>query len=655
MHLQSGGIHFQISDFLNGQVVLTNLINQQKKFTNDFTLIQKIQSGEVVADLLEPASSEELALLPPAFQSEINGAIYSESAIRDFVWKFKTVKALEATGLDKIVDAPWVRAELQKIRSQQAFMGIKAYQISTLVNFQKVLQNCKGDYSLLMPQYSKRGGVGVSRLGEAMDFLIETTIDRQIQSNDRIVKSELIQKITAQAQNLVAIGKSMKVPSDSSIARRINQKVAAFGILKSRNGSAAADKEYRQDGPRISAERALELAEWDDIDSGLFLIDERVGLPFGRGYVTHGVDQCTSVPLGYDISPFHRSTSSAINALTSGLMPKNPNSPAFIGVDCDWVGYGFAGINSFDNAVYNHTDELLRVQLNINQSADWVKPYHGAGKSAIEHHNDRVKNSFVCNLDGWKGDSDHPELSKIGIKTAIYDRCAFEKLYVFWTCNVYLNQPGDDGYTPAQRWHRFYSVHKPLVQWTREQVQLMRMRPTTLMPRDSGGLIHLSLRYQSDTLQQLIKHHGKESKIVVYESDDTLDYIVVKHPTTNAIFRVPCVEDERYIRGLLPRQQKLILKQARSQKIKNPSLNDCIKGREELIALTTKLRRDLRLRMRQKGYLNAVPEMPTEKNLSQGEPLHAPRPKEGLMTDLELAIQDLDEIDVSDHDWGADL
>ena len=176
----------------------------------------------------------------------------------------------------------------------------------------------------------------------------------------------------------------------------------------------------------------------------------------------------------------------------------------------------------------------------------------------------------------------------------------------------------------------------------------MRMREQELQFRDSGGLLRLGLRYQSDSLVDLRKFLGKNARVHTFSDRKDLSYLLVKHPGTGVLVKANCIEDERYVNGMTERLQQLVLRQAREMGYKNPALPQCVAAREALATRTEQMRHSTKLRVRQRGYMDTPPAMSEGDVAVPGK--FEKKPKMVLCSDLEWSVEQLDLIELDPDD-----
>lgn len=153
----------------------------------------------------------------------------------------------------------------------------------------------------------------------------------------------------------------------------------------------------------------------------------------------------------------------------------------------------------------------------------------------------------------------------------------------------------------------------------------------------------MKLRYESDELERLRDQLGFNAQVLCFVDRRDLTYLMAENPWTKSRFRVECVEDPRYVRGLTEYQQTMILAKCRQDKKNNPSISDLVDARRALQKQVEDARKVHKLRVqawarRMKGIVdengNYVPESKPTAEVK----------KERLVTELELQMMDLEEI-----------
>jgi putative transposase len=660
MHLQAGGTRFRLRQLLNGKAVVENLDNGQIKEAYERDLVDRLFSGELTTpDLSLVSKSLQLNLDDDAL-AQVQARGESDTAAVVMLEKYRWVRALRSLGIDQIEDKPWVQTAISNLAKTE-MLGARLYKISTLSRADRALRRSHDDPMAVLPHFSARGGPGIHRVPSATDRITMERIENVKRQTDRVVVVDIVQDINDQIDQINLSMPDAPIPraSASTVTRRLKTEISAYEICRRNQGRAVAKSEYRDHGySRDRAEFPLEVVEFDDTDMGVFLINHRTGLPFGRAHLTSGIDQNTLAITGFDLSHKDRSIESALGAIADCLLPKDYLRPEFAGVVHPWFGYGCPGTILLDNARYNNAMAMERQSQSHQLMLAKSRPYTPTAKSAIEHFNGEVKHKFCVTIPGWRGKKHDADSVKDGINSAICTEDFFLKKFVSWVTGVYANKPGEDGMTPNQRWNRFYHSHRPAVRWSREQLAMLRMIPETLKFRPSGGLERMRLRYDCQQLDDLRRRIGSKGSVDIFTDPSDLSYLVVGSPYSDLLFRVPCTEKPFLYQGITQYQQELITKMARQNGARNPSLSNLVTAREDLRQLTAQLATSKKLRSRKRaektGELPECSSAEVEQILiDEGRSKPAGK-TEYVMTELEWQIEDLKAADLNldDGEWG---
>ena len=612
MNLEAGGIHFRLLRLEDGFAVIQNLETRELRKSRESDLIDRLFSGELKSPDINVASHQVSEQLGSDALVQVMGRGESDVAASVMLDQFRWVAELRRHGIDRIEDKPWVRTVIDRL-ADGTMKGAKIYQVSTLMKVARLLQRSQNDPLSVLPRYSARGGRGINRINSVTERITTEVIEEVKAHNGKIVVKEILVDINKRINqlNLATTGLPAPLAASSTVTRRVKAEVSAYDMCRRNTNPALANRKFRVNGyARDSATFPLEFGSFDDTDSGVFLINEKSGLPFGRAHLTSGIDQCTLMVLGFDLSHKNRSIESAVSAIIDSMLPKDRSREDFQGVKQEWSGYGTAGTILLDNARYNGSKAIER-QSDLHQLVlAKARPYTPTEKQEIEYFNRRLKEDYCSRIPGWRGEKHDADSIKNGIASAICTETKFRQGFVKWVTGVYSNAPGIDGLTPLQRWNRFYSTHRPAVRWSKDQLAMLRLVPQTLKLRQSGGIQRLSLRYCNPQLQELQRRIGQTADVEIFVDRQDLSYVVVANPFSNQLFKVPCSEQPTLYQGISEYQQKLILKLARLRGISNSSLSDLVAAREELRILTQQLSASKKMRSRKKAeQIGNVPQV----------------------------------------------
>ncbi len=561
------------------------------------------------------------------------------------------INGLRKLGYKSLVPTPLLQIEYDRLweRIQAEQPDFIRYELRTIYDWSLQLDRAGGDPRAILPQFSDRGGRGKARLAKVTQACLKLALN-QLRTNDRLklrpclleelTLNLLVQKVGGDQAPLINV-------SRSTASRALEKEFTPFQIMVRNKGRAYAERVYRHTYPRDRAERPLEVVEFDDKDSRVFLVDERTGLPFGRGFVTAGIDQATLVPMGFSVSERHRSTWSALCALTNSILPKDSNAPEFGAVTSPIEFMGKPAIALFDNATYNHVAEIDLAAYEMQITPAWAKPYTPTEKSCIEGFNGRMDRDFFGVQPGYAGAKGDRDGFDEGTASANMSTDEFVRRLMHWAYDDYCNAPGEDGFTPRQRWHSQMRLVEP-----RFPVDVFRLKiaPTlrhsvALRPE---GIRFTGLIYQNDRLKKLRKNLGATAEIEFRYDPRDMSRAYVLDPVERQLFVVPSAQPE-YTQGLTLYQHRLIRKMARQRRKLNPSIPDLLQTREELRQLVaqTLLSRKKRERAFSKS-VGALPGGAASTSTTSGPPTQ-------VMTDLEAQVADIDDVEMETSEDGWDV
>lgn len=629
MNLQAGGTHFQIREVNDAGVLVQHLETNECRLTSEAELIDAILNGRVQTEGQKRIGLYDLSE-HVIDKAQVRGV--SDRALEVWADQMAWINALRANGVIQIVDVPWVRALHERL-ARNELVGRRKFALSTLYTIDLKIRKAGGDVTAAVPNYLERGGKGQTRIDPRAAEILQREIKRiENQKGERIVKKNVYQNILAviDSHNASIPTDPISIPSASTVTREIEKQIPAYEILKRNRGDRVANDRFRQHAvARDTAMWGLEVSEYDDIDTGVFAVDEKNGLPWGRVHLTNGISQSTLVVLGYDIGDKPRSFESAIGAICDSLLPKDGCLPGE-------MGYGNQGQILLDNARYNESIAIKKQSKALSLLLSAARPYGPTEKSSIEHYNWIVKSKFCCELPGWSGEKGDREALDEGICSAAMTLGEIRASYRHWVTKIYANDPGEDGRTSKQRWLLQYGKHGPAVRYSKEQLALFRLRPGSLKFRNSGGLMRLQLRYWSQELAELQRKIGAKSEIQIFTDHMAMKYIVVVNPYSGELLRVPCSEDWRYVEHLTERQQRTILSMARTRGKLNPSIKDLWEARRELEILVEQSRHSHKIRVQ--TWARRISREASEADTS---PPPQTETKQKLVTELEYQVAEL--------------
>jgi putative transposase len=638
---------FVIAEEHADQLVLQHVITNEKRFIARALLYAEYLSGSI-----GPCSPEDISRLQEGDvfnednYSEIAIPInrFSKAAKEAGLRHLRYIRSLRDLGYSNLRPTPILKMDLQRLKKK--FQDSKPLSTSTIYRWSLKLDKHDGDLRVLFPNFSDRGGRKQSRQNPITQRAIDSVFAEL--RNRPTEKIRYFQIENSVKNFLIGAGKSNEIsdfmPSRSTIERVTKSEFTQYEIYKRNRGEKAADKKFAQWYPRDRALRPLEVVEFDDKDTRVFLINEQTGLPSGRAYVTAGVDQYSALPLGFSISSKPRDAWSAINTYANAILPKDLTNADYREVKEDVEFFGAIGICIFDNALYFHAKSLETTIIEgSNSLIGWAKPYTPREKSVVEDFNGQMVRGIFSELPGFGGEKGSQDGLSHGMETATMSELQFKQCLLKWSYDIYCNNPRASGETPRQRWHSEMRHCKPRI-----PANLAKFRMCIGLERSVNfreeGINFNGLIYQNSRLMMLRRFVGSKGEVAFRYNPERLTSIFVFEPNTATYFEVETAMPD-YTKGLTYFQHKLILKMAKQAKYLNPKQADLLRFRDELRILVKQARTSKKFRDRKFAERNGAVES------DQTPPSNNPGNSESV-TELEYLIEDIDDIEIEAGDEG---
>lgn len=219
-------------------------------------------------------------------------------------------------------------------------------------------------------------------------------------------------------------------------------------------------------------------------------------------------------------------------------MPSDPEALDFAQTESGCEFYGKPGVIVFDNALYNHANDIEIMAGSLGFIPGWAKPYTPTEKAYQEGWHGRLKRDFLPNLAGFRGDKKSREGLQEGMASATMGLLEFRQALYKWIYDVYCNTPLADGVTARQKWHLGLRWGKPRIPLDVWGYKLAPCLHKTLKLRPEGVLF-CGLIYSAPFLTALRKKHGHNVDTQFRYNPGNLGEIYVQDPLTKAFIPVP--------------------------------------------------------------------------------------------------------------------
>ncbi|MFJ9535149.1 Mu transposase C-terminal domain-containing protein [Herbaspirillum sp. NPDC101396] len=645
---------FMIVERREAHCVIENFRSLEKKLIAMDQLYQMYLSQEIIPLREAPADMHlsEIQIHENTFKKQQIES-QSSAAIKHGISVSYFIKALRALGHANLRPTPLLALDYAKISDavikSEATLDITIPSLDTIYRWSRKLDAVDGDMRVVIPNFAKRGGPGRRRIStEAMNALenIWNRIRNDPESKIRFFEIEKDLK-----KQLLSTGNQTHIftmmPSRSTIERLTRREFGNYTICFRNHGARYAKKIFHSWFPRDRAQSPLEVVEFDDKDTRVFLIDDRSGLPYGRAFVTSGVDQYSAVPLGLSIGDKHRSTVSALDAFRRAILPKSLSDIEFAHLKNSPEFFGICSVAIFDNALYNHSKAIERATLESSGSISaWATPDTGSEKSIVEDFNNRMSSGLFAETPGFIGTKRSLDGEQHALASANMSLQVFKQRLQKWAYEIYCNTPRDGGLTPRQIWHsEMRHVHQRLPS-NLDQFDFIFTVEHSVRLRPSG-LEFTGLCYQSQELIELQRSCGSKFKVTFRFHPNVLSRVFILDPRSKTYFIVNSTTPN-YTNALTLSQHKLIRKMTRDRGLRNPAIIQLLDAREELRLLTSQA--GMSKNRKDRRWANTIGPIPASGG-SSDEPIG----EHEFVSELEYQINQISQIELGKLDDAWDF
>ena len=634
-------------------VVLQDVATLQVLGSSTEQLLEAIRQGVVIRVSGRDRHAPMIRLEQPrgddAIIANVPQFMLSEAATKVLLAKHHWIVRLRSRGLTVFRPGPQLEMALKD--AEQSAGESCPFGQDTLYRTWLTLKKHQGSVRSLLPKFYMRGGRGGHRLEPEAELIITNALElaagNKVEALRPSAVHERVKTSIQQVNKVRAPGDPLSVPSVPTVTRRFHDRFTAYEVAVRSYGKRRADLMFRESLPRVRATHALDVVQYDDTDTCVYLVDPNTGLPWGRGWLTAGVDEYTGMVVGKELSEASRSRVSALAAIVNGIFPKNHQADEFMDCRSQWEACGHHGLIVLDNAPYNASETIEASILEFDSEIEFARPYHPTDKPDIEGFNHLLKSGFVSGLLGWSGPKEDRELLQEGIGSAVMNVTDFRKSLNRWILDVYSNKPRSTGLSPRELWRSEFADHPPLMPRSQPSQELLLTLHQELRFRDSGGLLRKGLRYHSDELAVLRRRLGKNAKVMLRWLPHNLGHIFVLDPSTGHYLKVMCSETH-YVVGLTDYQQTLVLKLCRERKANTPNLAEMQAARDALVNDTRRLANSKKMTERKRAARQIQAGVELTDGTTTVEALKKPSEKLVVMSEIEVLVEHISEVELDD-------
>jgi len=449
-------------------------------------------------------------------------------------------------------DRAAVEARVQAVKLAESGQGDRSLSraVSVASIYRWLKDYCDSGYDLraLIPNTHRRGGQGQSRLSQAVNALITSTIRDTIDRRERVTIDDIWHEVARQvaAENrLLSMAEQLVLPSRRTIARR----------LEASNLERSVAHPSPQYGLTPYPETPLERVEIDHTKTDLIVIDDRDGLPLGRLTLTYALDTATRYPLGYYLGFEPPSYLAVLECLHHAIRPKE-NVREKYGTEHDWLAYGLPTSLVIDNGKEFIGRDLQDACLLLGIVLHQTKVRTPEFKAGVERALGTVNRTLLHKLPGTTFSHPQQRGDYDSVKQACVTLSELDRVLNIFIVDIYAQQfhRGLNG-IPAQRWTAatggdFFSPGLP----PNAQELAVLLGRVEYRSLHHYGIEFLSLRYNCAELAPLRTQLKAQKQVKFKYHPADLSCIYVHDPFETVPFKpkyikVPAL-DEDYTQGL---------------------------------------------------------------------------------------------------------
>jgi hypothetical protein len=571
--LRNGVSVFRVAELRAEAIVIENSVDLSRKLIGIDAFMAQIALGQLIVvgaeeerralngDRFLEDDQVKLVALPPSIDSPAGAR---------FDLKLRQIAdELRRRGNTSLVPTKRLELELRAACRTLDF-GEPPCSIWTVYKWDKQSRAAARTGTTISRRYSDRGGRGIMRINTAAELALDEVLKRLKEAeSQKVIYSDVEDDVEVQLFLLLRdhTKVSEHMPSRSTITRRTRSVFSQEEIDRRNLGKAAARKSHRHSTSREAPPTfTLECLQFDDKDSQVYTLDRRSGLPWGRTFITAGVDDYSEAAPGWETSPMHRSVWSAKSALLNCILPKNQDHPDFADALTPYRYWGKPFSALFDNALYNHCDDLQMCCHDAEIVPRWSRSRTPTDKDRIERFWATLQRDFLRKQPGYAAkhvSGAHDE----AVQAAIIYQDEFRKRFARWLCDEYQLTPGSKGLSPRQRWEEGARIARPRIPANVAALKLLAYlvyaKPLRLRPE---GVRFMGLPYECDHLRELKALLGARVPTKLLHHPFDLETICVLDLESRTIFEVPIASSHReYVTGLSLLNHRCITKMLRDK------------------------------------------------------------------------------------------
>lgn len=318
---------------------------------------------------------------------------------------------------------------------------------SSLARFRSRQLRAGGDPAACLPRYDLRGGVGKSRLSDAVERALQAAIDNHYMSIDGGSMNSAYEEFRRKVIHEYTLDEAFDeatLPSYSTFRRRVQQR-GGYELYAARNGHRAAEIAFRHAQPSVSRPGLNEVWEIDHTRLDLLIVDALHGITARRPRLTVILEACTRVVMGFDVDFTGDSSQAVLNTLRHAITPKTYVHERYPDIKAAWPCHGVPSRLRCDNGVEFHSESVNTACDELGIIVEYCPARSPTSKGGVERFFRTLSEGFLRTLPGYAG----PDLKRRkhleDVNLPVIDLDTFMHMLHVWIIEVYMNDNGRRG------------------------------------------------------------------------------------------------------------------------------------------------------------------------------------------------------------------
>lgn len=379
-------------------------------------------------------------------------------------------------------------------------------------------------------------------IDDAIDVIYLTPERRSIAE----VRDEVRTRVARENQERLESEK-FSTPSFSAVKRLINR-IPIYDRWVARYGKRLADIKFRASMGAPVSLTPLQRACMDHCRMDVMVVDDQLGLPLGRPWLTLVMDENARYLLGYYLGFEEPSNVSVMRALKHAMSPKEDELAKFPKIQNAWDAWGPMGTLVVDNGLEFHGFTIRNGTERFGITMQFCPRRKPWFKGKIERFFGSLNTGLLQGLPGKTFSSILEKHDYDPAKHAVIRLSTLREIMLTWVVDIYHQKTHRTlGCSPAEAW---FAGIRSVDRWLPDHSLSLESAFSQSSKRNltHKGIEFDSLLYNSPDLRQVRKDFGDNIEVEVRTMDDNLGSVVVVAPD-EVLIRVGAI-DHAYAEGL---------------------------------------------------------------------------------------------------------